>query len=62
LNYFKLYESKVYEKLTYTIVEISPVLCKKLKQKLEASNPRMADSGRLRIVNDDFLSYRAESQ
>lgn len=44
--------------MTYTIVEISPVLCKKLKDKLEAVNPRLARSGRLRIINDDFLSYR----
>lgn len=62
LSYFRLYESKFYESMTYTIVEISPVLCKRLKDKLEASNPRLMRSGRLRVVNDDFLNYRAESQ
>ena len=46
--------------MTYTIVELSPILCERSKELLSIRHPELIKSNRLQVINDDILSFRSE--
>ncbi len=39
-------------------MELSPVLCKRAREKLEKDFPKLVERGQIRIINEDFLNYQ----
>ncbi len=58
LVFFNNYEQALYNMLEYNVVEISPQMCQKTKEKFEKNHKKLLDRGNIRIINDDFLNYR----
>ena len=53
LTYFKNYNSKLYWKLNYTVVEISPFLMERSKKILRETHKELIDKGQIKFVNKD---------
>ncbi|EGR27457.1 hypothetical protein IMG5_195690 [Ichthyophthirius multifiliis] len=58
LNFFKNYEHFHYQNMEYTIVEISPQMCKKAALKLKQDHQKLLERGQIKIINEDFLNYK----
>lgn len=41
LTYFKQFEYETYSKMHYTIIELSPVLCRKSMELLQVNHPEL---------------------
>lgn len=59
--YFKHYEQSHYANIEYTIVEISPQMCKKALEKLSRDHQRLVDRGQIKVVNEDFLNFKPQT-
>jgi hypothetical protein len=60
LYFFSNYHRELLPQLEYTIVEISPSLCRKMEQKLGAAFPHLMRNKQLRIINQDISDYKQE--
>ena len=58
LYFFKNFDQKSFEKITYTIVEISPVLCQRITEKLSAEYPTLFENNQIKIINDDIMNFK----
>ena len=53
LKYFKNLNSKLYWKINYTLVEISPILLERSKKVLKQSHKELIEKGQIKFVNKD---------
>ena len=61
LVFFNNYEQALYNLLEFNIIEISPQMCQRAREKLEKNHKKLLDRGHIRIINDDFLNYKITS-
>lgn len=57
LYYFQNFEQADFMNLEYEIVEISPSLCSHMERKLRKSYPKMFESRKIKIINQDISQY-----
>lgn len=61
LVFFNNYEKSLYNMIEFHIVEISPQMCQRAKEKLEINHKKLIERGQIRIFNDDFLHYKVST-
>ena len=57
LFFFKNFEQRYYVDMEYKIVELSPQMCKRAREKLVKEHKTLLDRGQISIVNDNFLAF-----
>ncbi|KAL4445616.1 hypothetical protein ABPG74_006167 [Tetrahymena malaccensis] len=62
LMYFKNYEQSYYANLEYTIVEISPQMCKKALEKLSRDHSKLIERGQIKFINEDFVNFKPQNR
>ncbi len=58
LYFFKNFHYKQYLEMEYHIVEISPMMCKKINEKLSINHKKLVNNGQIKIINDDIINYK----
>lgn len=58
LYFFSNFEHELLPLVDYSIVEISPSLCKRIDQKLSKSYRSLLRNGQLKILNEDISNYK----
>jgi len=60
LYFFKNFEQKHYVDMVYRIVELSPQMCKRAKEKLEKEHKLLIDRSQISFVNENFITYNQQ--
>jgi len=57
LFFFQNFEQKHYVDIQYKIVEVSPQMCKRAREKLEKNHKILLDKSQVTFVNENFITY-----
>ena len=61
LMFFQNYEQKYFKDIEYNIVELSPAMCQRAREKLSVDYAKQLERGQIRIFNEDFKKFRPQS-
>ena len=62
LYFFSNFHRELLPLVDYTIVEISPSLCRRIEQKLTKAYPHLIKNKQIRIINQDISEYKENEQ
>lgn len=62
LYFFSNFHRELLPLVEYTIVEISPSLCKRIEQKLTKAYPHLIKNKQIRILNQDISDHKENEQ